>query len=188
MYYYNLWSLLIAVISIFGMIRHPTTTTKNFLVGRWFNKLIKNIRCGISHSVKFGHFLSIWENFLVLFAQMFAHPISINPCHLTSKALITLVLTIYSLPTYLPAWVFRLFHCVLPQKSYFFSHLFYFFISFLFFFFHFFFHQINFFFLCLNFHLVQELFIDVLKIILTVYFIVKGSLRSKGLLLLLMQL
>jgi hypothetical protein len=94
---------------------------------------------------------------LVLFAQMFAHPISINPCHLTSKALITLVLTIYSLPTYLPAWVFRLFHCVLPQKSYFFSHLFYFFFSFLVSFLQFFY-----------FYLVLELFIDDLEIIVMV--------------------
>jgi hypothetical protein len=105
-------------------------------------------------------FLSILGNFFVVCAAMFVHSISINTCPLTFKTLITLVLTIYSLPTYLPAWVFRLFRfclSVFPQKSYFFSHLFYFFFSFLVSFLQFFY-----------FYLVLELFIDDLEIIVMV--------------------
>jgi hypothetical protein len=117
----------------------------------------------------------------VIFTAMFFHPKTINPCPLTCKAFITLIITIYSLSAYLPAWVFRLFRLfclsVLPQKSYFFSHLFYFFFSFLVSFLQFFY-----------FYLVQEIFIDELKIIVTVYFIIEVLLRSKGSFLLLAQL
>ena len=113
------------------------------LLKKW--KIIKKVK-GATFT-----FLSIWGNFLVIFTAMFFHSISINTCPLTFKTLITLVLTIYSLPTYLPAWVFRLFRfclSVLPQKSYFFAPFSHFFLHFFIFFFHFSHSFISFFVLC----------------------------------------
>ena len=113
-------------------------------------------------------FLSIWGNFLVIFLAMFFLPKTINSCPLTVKTLIKLLVTTCTHSVYLPSWLFRLVcWSVFPQKSYFFSHLFYFFFSFLvsgqkFF---------IFFFQFANFYLVLELFINDLKIIFMVYFI-----------------
>ena len=108
---------------------------------------------------------------------MFFLPKTINTCPLTFKTLIKLFITTCTHSVYLPAWLFRLFCLSVPQKSYFFSHLFYFFFSFLVSFLQIFY-----------FHLVQEIFIDELKIIVTVYFIIEVLLRSKGTFLSLTQL
>ena len=113
-------------------------------------------------------FLSIWGNFLVIFLAMFFLPKTINSCPLTVKTLIKLLVTTCTHSVYLPSWLFRLVcWSVFPQKSYFFFHFPHSFFSFLvsgqkFF---------IFFFQFANFYLVLELFINDLKIIFMVYFI-----------------
>ena len=102
---------------------------------------------------------------------------TINTCQLTPKALIKLPLTIESLSPHLPArWLSsgsRKCLQYLNSCQQFFIFFFSFLVSFLQFFY---------------FYLVLELFIDDLKIIFMVCIILQGSLRSKGLFSLLVEL